>query len=138
MFGKIAITLLGAATLLSAPVSALAMPRGDGLPVLVNESVQLAGHRQRWGNYYYGHRDSGHYGHRHAHSNNGAAAVIGIIGLGAALAIANAQKNNAHTDVHQSGSPEWIAACARKYRSFEPHTGYYTTHSGYKRQCQLP
>jgi len=137
MFGKIAITLLGAATLMTASVPVLATPRGSGIPVLKNESVQLAGHRQRWGNYYYGHRDSGHYGHRHSH-NNGAAAVIGIIGLGAALAIANSQRSNAHTDVHQSGSPDWIAACARKYRSFEPHTGLYTTFSGVKRRCRLP
>lgn len=33
---------------------------------------------------------------------------------------------------------EWNAACARKYRSFEPSTGLYTANSGTKRRCQLP
>lgn len=33
---------------------------------------------------------------------------------------------------------EWNAACARKYRSFEPSTGLYTANSGAKRRCQLP
>jgi len=142
MFRKIAITLLGTATLLGGSVPALAMPRGNGLPIIKNESVQLARHRRTRGNYWYGHsgyRRSGygHYGHRHSH-NSGAAALVGIIGLGAALAIASAQRNNAHTNVYQSGSPEWIAACARKYRSFEPHTGLYTTYGGVKKRCQLP
>ncbi|MDH3581871.1 MAG: BA14K family protein [Hyphomicrobiales bacterium] len=41
-----------------------------------------------------------------------------------------------HSD--QTGSAEWIAACARKYRSFEPRTGLYTAHSGNKRRCRLP
>jgi len=137
MFRKIAITLLGTATLLSGSVPALAMPRGIALPIVKSDSVQLVGHRRTRGNYWYGHRGYEHYGHRHSH-NNSAAAVLGIIGLGAALAIANSQRNNAHTDVYQAGSPDWIAACARKYRSFEPYTGLYTTHAGYKRMCRLP
>ncbi len=36
------------------------------------------------------------------------------------------------------GSAEWNAACAGKYRSFEPSTGLYTAHSGVKRPCRLP
>ena len=36
------------------------------------------------------------------------------------------------------GSPEWNAACADKYESFEPSTGLYTAHSGTKRPCRLP
>lgn len=35
-------------------------------------------------------------------------------------------------------SPERNAACARKYRSFDPATGLYTAHSGTKRPCRLP
>lgn len=33
---------------------------------------------------------------------------------------------------------QWNAACARKYKSFEPSTGLYTAISGAKRRCQLP
>jgi hypothetical protein len=38
----------------------------------------------------------------------------------------------------ESELAEWNAACARKYKSFEPSTGLYTALSGTKRRCQLP
>ncbi len=33
-------------------------------------------------------------------------------------------------------SPEWVAYCARKYRSFNPRTGTYRTYSGRVRMCR--
>ena len=152
--------------LVTSPLPALAMPMGNGLPVVKTESVQLIGQRHfrrnRAGHYWYrGHRRGGYYrrGHsrhryyrRHRH-NDGAAIVAGIIGLGTVLAIANSnQRRTYYNDRYygdryygsapvygyQPGSADWIAACARKYRSFEPHTGLYTTYSGYKRRCRLP
>ena len=33
-------------------------------------------------------------------------------------------------------SPEWIAYCARKYRSFNPRTGTYVAYSGKIRMCR--
>jgi hypothetical protein len=33
---------------------------------------------------------------------------------------------------------QWNAACAQKYKSFEPSTGLFTANSGAKRRCQLP
>ncbi len=33
-------------------------------------------------------------------------------------------------------SPEWIAYCARKYKSFNPRTGTYRTYSGRVRTCR--
>ncbi len=33
-------------------------------------------------------------------------------------------------------SPEWIAYCARKYRSFNPRTGTYVAYSGRVRMCR--
>ncbi|MBL6431218.1 MAG: BA14K family protein [Alphaproteobacteria bacterium] len=33
-------------------------------------------------------------------------------------------------------SPEWYAYCARKYRSFNPRTGYYLAYSGRYRFCR--
>lgn len=32
-------------------------------------------------------------------------------------------------------SPEYLAYCSNKYRSFDPRTGHYKTHSGYVRPC---
>ncbi len=130
--------------LLTASIPALAMPRGNGLPVVKAESVQLIGHRYIRRNRHY----RRYYRRRHRRHNNGAAAVAAIIGLGTVLAITSSYRRHAHYDGryngyapvygYQSGSPDWIAACARKYRSFEPYTGLYTTHAGYKRRCRLP
>ena len=149
MFRKIAISALGAAMLLTASVPALAMPRGNGMPVVNTESVQLIGQRHirrnrhryyRRGNY--GRRDYRYGGYRYGGYNNGAAVVAGIIGLGMALAIANNNRRYVYYDDryygHQSGSEGWKVACDRKYRSFEWNTGLYTTYSGYKRRCRLP
>lgn len=33
-------------------------------------------------------------------------------------------------------SPEWIAYCSRKYKSFNPRTGTYTAYSGRVRRCR--
>ena len=33
-------------------------------------------------------------------------------------------------------SPAWYRYCSRKYRSFNPNTGYYVTYSGYRRFCR--
>ncbi len=164
MFRKFAITALGAAMLLTTSVPALAMPRGSGLPVVKTESVQLIRHRRIRRNRIrhnrarnFGRRDfrgrdfrgrdfrRGHF--RNRRHNNGALVVAGIIGL-SALAFANSNRRYAYYDDryhshapvygYQSGSAEWKAACARKYRSFEWQTGLYTTYSGYKRRCRLP
>lgn len=34
------------------------------------------------------------------------------------------------------GTPEWIAYCARKYKSFNPRTGTYLAYSGKYRYCR--
>ena len=147
MFRRTAISALGAAFLLTTPLPALAMPFGNGLPVVKSESVQLIKHRRirrdRHRRY-----NNNHYRRRHRRNHNGAAAVAAIIGLGTLLALSsNSRRHTYYDDRYYSttpaygyrpGSPEWIAACARKYRSFEPYTGLYTTNSGYKRRCRLP
>ena len=134
MLRKFAITALGAATLLAAPVPALAMPFGNGLPVVKTDAVQLVDHRRYRRNRYY--RD------HNRHNDNGAAALAAIIGLGALLALSNNNRRDVYYDDryygYQSGSQDWKVACAGKYRSFEWNTGLYTTNSGYKRQCRLP
>ncbi len=138
MFRKVALSAMGAAVLMTTPVSAMAMPFGNGLPVVKSESVQLIDYRRIRRN-----RHS-HYRHRH----NGAAAVAAIIGLGTLLAVTSSNRRYAYYDdgyygsapvyAYDPGSPEWIAACARKYRSFNPRTGKYKAYSGNWRWCRLP
>ncbi len=36
----------------------------------------------------------------------------------------------------QPWTPEWYAYCSRKFRSFNPNTGTYTTYSGVNKLCQ--
>lgn len=37
---------------------------------------------------------------------------------------------------HAPWTPQWYAYCARKYRSFNPNTGYYLAYSGRYRFCR--
>jgi hypothetical protein len=163
MVYKTAISALAAAMLLTSAVPAMAMPRGNGLPVIKTDSVQLVGHRQarrhfrhrnyrhpgfRHGRHWRGHYRGRYPYYRHRHRHDGAAIVAGIIGLAALAAIASSSRRHAYYDDgyyydapaygYRSGSDAWKAACARKYRSFEWHTGLYTTYRGYKRRCRLP
>ncbi|HSG96122.1 MAG TPA: BA14K family protein [Afifellaceae bacterium] len=157
MFRKLAISALGATLLLTSPLPALAMPLSSGLPVVKNDSVQLIGHRHfrkkraYYNGYYNGGRYYRHRHYRHRRHSDGAAIVAGIIGL-SALAIASSNRrhvyyvdryyNDRYYDdryySYRSGSVDWIAACARKYRSFNPRTGLYRTYSGHWRRCRLP
>ncbi len=53
--------------------------------------------------------------------------------------IAAETRNAADTrKAQEARAAERNAACARKYNSFEPSTGLYTTHGGSKRPCKLP
>jgi hypothetical protein len=49
-----------------------------------------------------------------------------------------AKRSKQPTPAANAGSPEWNAACAKKYRSFEPETGQYTSFGGEKKPCRLP
>ncbi|WP_417684948.1 BA14K family protein [Roseibium sp.] len=41
-----------------------------------------------------------------------------------------------HAGIGAPFSPEWIAYCARKYKSFNPRTGTYLAYSGRVRMCR--
>lgn len=57
----------------------------------------------------------------------GAAVVAGIIGLAAGAIIAG----QAH------GGSSYHAVCARKFRSYDPHSGTYLGYDGYRHRCRL-
>ncbi|SDU27491.1 BA14K family protein [Stappia sp. ES.058] len=76
------------------------------------------------------------------YGGNGAAAA-GIIGLATGLIAQQALTSRRYAPPARRGyrgaaawTPEWYAYCARKYRSFNPRTGYYLAYSGRYRFCR--
>ncbi|WP_417669974.1 BA14K family protein [Roseibium sp.] len=104
-----------------------------------------------------------HHGHHKKKNKNGdvgAAVAAGIIGLAAGAILLGATSRPSYAApapsyyppaptpgrVHGPGpsygygyqpwSPAWYDYCASKYRSFNPHTGTYTTYRGVQKFCQ--
>lgn len=92
----------------------------------------------------------------HRHHRAGAAVAAGIIGLTAGAIIAGAASQPRYVAPryyraqpvpprvyyrqaptrYQAWTPQWYAYCARKYRSFNPNTGYFLAYSGQYRFCR--
>lgn len=101
-----------------------------------------------------GYRERRHYRPRHGwrdrrgyrhHRNNGAAiggAAIFGLATGAILGSALSGGGREYIDppVRRGGyapwTPEWYSYCSRKYRSFNPETGYFLAYSGKYRFCR--
>ena len=62
----------------------------------------------------------------------GTAAAIGIIGFAAGLIASGALAPPPYV----AADPNWIAYCARKYRSFDPASGTYLGRDGDRHYCQ--
>ncbi len=106
-----------------------------------NNLYRYDNNRGRW--YRSGRAYRGHGWHRHRNwNNNDGAFVAGALGLAAGALIGSTlaqprQYAPAPARVsYQPWTPEWYSYCSRKYRSFNPRTGYYTTYSGYQRFCR--
>lgn len=83
--------------------------------------------------YYYRDRDRG--------GNIGAGVAGAIIGLGAGAIIGNSLSRPQRVAPRAGGRYEpwtrdWYRYCSRKYRSFNPKTGYFVTYSGQYRFCR--
>ncbi len=79
--------------------------------------------------------------HRHYRRRNddAAAAILGgILGLGAGLAIGNATAPRQYYDGgrYPAWSPQWYRYCERRYRSFNPRTGYFLGYDGRYHFCR--
>jgi hypothetical protein len=78
--------------------------------------------------YYY---DRHYYRHRH-HGGDVALGVVGGLAAGALIAGAIASQQ----PLHRTQDPDYIAYCARKYRSFDPATGTFLARDGRRYTCE--
>jgi hypothetical protein len=111
------------------PVEALV--RGD----LPTDYVQY----RRYGHRAYGHRRHG-YGRGYRRGPGvGAAVGAGVAGLAAGAilggAIANSQAQAAPVVVQGGADPEAVAACARRFRSYDARSGTYLGNDGARHPC---
>jgi hypothetical protein len=81
----------------------------------------------------YRHYHGGYYGHGGG-GGAGAAIGAGILGLAAGAIIAGSAANAAPPP--PQADPNWVAYCARKYRSFDPASGTYLSNDGNRYVCQ--
>jgi len=111
------------------PVEALV--RGD----LPTDYVQY----RRYGHRHYGRRRYG-YGRGYRRGPGvGAAVGAGVAGLAAGAilggAIANSQAQAAPVVVQGGGDPVAVAACARRFRSYDARSGTYLGNDGARHPC---
>ncbi|KQP99140.1 hypothetical protein ASF59_06725 [Methylobacterium sp. Leaf121] len=92
----------------------------------------------------YGHRAYGHrrYGYGRGYRRGpgvGAAVGAGVAGLAAGAilggAIANSQAQAAPVVVQGGADPEAVAACARRFRSYDARSGTYLGNDGARHPC---
>lgn len=75
-----------------------------------------------------------HGGYHHGDGGAGAAIGAGILGLAAGAIIAGSAANAAPPP--PQADPNWVAYCARKYRSFDPASGTYLSNDGNRYVCR--
>ncbi|RRN64300.1 BA14K family protein [Caulobacter sp. 602-1] len=63
------------------------------------------------------------------------AIIAGLLGFALGAAIAGSQQEKERVKPRLS-DPDWIAYCARKYRSFDPRSGTYLGYDGLRRYCE--
>ncbi len=68
--------------------------------------------------------------------DTGAALAAGFLGFVLGAAIAGSANQQAYARAHLS-QREWIAECARRYRSFDAGSGTYLGYDGYRHYCTL-
>jgi hypothetical protein len=73
--------------------------------------------------------------HRDRRDDHSDAIIAGVLGFALGAAIAGSQQDKARVQPRLN-DPDWIAYCARKYRSFDPQTGTYLSYDGLRRYCQ--
>ena len=111
----------------------------DGYSTLHRGNRGYRGHRHYRPRH--GWRDRRGYRHRNNGAAIGGAAIFGLA-TGAILGSALSGGGREYIDppVRRGGyapwTPEWYSYCSRKYRSFNPETGYFLAYSGKYRFCR--
>lgn len=136
-----------AALLAGAPASAESAPAVGPVSALVQGDLPTAySQYRRFGHRGYGHRRFGHrhgwrrgwrrgYGYRRG-PGVGAAVGAGVAGLAAGAIIGGAIANSQAQAAAPAGvSAEAVAACARRFRSYDAATGTYLGTDGVRRRC---
>ncbi|KAB7784440.1 BA14K family protein [Methylorubrum populi] len=130
-----------AALLVGAPVSVSAAPAAQSPVEALIRGDLPTGYVQfrRYGHRHYGHRRYG-YGRGYRRGPGvGAAVGAGVAGLAAGAilggAIANSQARAAPVVVQGGADPEAVAACARRFRSYDARSGTYLGNDGARHPC---
>lgn len=88
-----------------------------------------------WGQQQWEYRQRYERRHRHRDNDDSDALIAGIIGFALGAAIVASQEE--HEAVKpRLNDPDWIAWCARKYRSFDPRSGTYLGYDGLRHYCR--
>ncbi len=131
-------TALAGIMLATAAVTSVAPAAADPRQDRYIESYYRDHDRDR--NYYRWHRDRDRWDrsqyrrwYRDRHHDNDFGAAAAIFGLAAGAIAGAAAAGAANYDVDEG----WLAACSRKYRSFDPSTGTYLGYDGRRHPCRL-
>ncbi|ACB95984.1 BA14K family protein [Beijerinckia indica] len=126
------LSVIGSGTPAIAPAQAQALRNAITVSSSQNSLIEPVQYRRYRGGYYGG----GYYG---GGDVAGAAIAGGLLGLAAGAAIAGAANSAPPPGYYGGGAPvdpNWIAYCARKYRSFDPASGTYLAYDGNRYMCQ--
>jgi hypothetical protein len=116
-----------AMTVSFSPANAL-VGRG-GIPISGQESTETSAiQKAQYYRYGYG-------GYYNGGNVAGAAIAGGILGLATGAIIAGSAASAAAPPLGVV-NPDWIAYCARKYRSFDPASGTFLAHDGNRYYCR--
>lgn len=118
---------LVASTLIAAAAAfTLAVPT-SAAPLMTGAALSQAAPSATLDVQYWRHRH-----HRHYHGGGGTGALIGGLAAGAIIggAIAAGQANAAAQQAQQAH-----AYCAQRFRSYDPASGTYLGHDGYRHPC---
>ena len=85
----------------------------------------------------YGHYRGYDGGYRH-HGGGGGDLAAGIFGLAAGAIIAGAMSANEEPRrvVSSGGDRNWVAHCARRYRSYDAYSNTFVGNDGYRHECR--